>query len=104
MRKKILFTKNYISGSHINKRVNKKFSNISKKIIEEAVTDISNFNKTLSVLNKNYNFNFKLNDLKKFKKFKTICLIGMGGSILGTEAIYNFLEKKLKKKFIFLTI
>ena len=25
----------------------------------------------------------------------------MGGSILGTEAIYNFLKKKLKKKFYF---
>ena len=28
----------------------------------------------------------------------------MGGSILGTEAIYNFLEKKIKKKYIFLMI
>ena len=28
----------------------------------------------------------------------------MGGSILGAEAIYNFLEKKIKKKFIFLMI
>ena len=25
----------------------------------------------------------------------------MGGSILGTEAIYNFLKKKIKKKIYF---
>ena len=28
----------------------------------------------------------------------------MGGSILGAEAIYNFLKVKLKKNFIFLII
>jgi glucose-6-phosphate isomerase len=26
----------------------------------------------------------------------------MGGSTLGTQAIYNFLEKKIKKKFSFI--
>ena len=26
----------------------------------------------------------------------------MGGSILGTEAIYQFLKKKIKKEFIFI--
>lgn len=64
--------------------------------------EIKNPKKTLNVLNKNYNFNFKLNDLKKFQKFKTIVVIGMGGSILGTEAIFNFLEKKVKKNIHFL--
>ena len=29
-------------------------------------------------------------------------MIGMGGSILGSKAIYSFLKKKIKKKFIFL--
>ena len=28
-------------------------------------------------------------------------IIGMGGSILGTEAIYNFLRHKIKKRFYF---
>ena len=28
----------------------------------------------------------------------------MGGSSLGAEAIYNFMKKKIKKKFIFLII
>ena len=37
-------------------------------------------------------------DLDKFKKFKTISIIGMGGSILGAESIYQFLKDKIKKK------
>ena len=45
--------------------------------------------------------NFKIKDLKKFDNFKTVVIIGMGGSILGAEAIYNFLSKKIKKKFYF---
>ena len=43
-------------------------------------------------------FNFKINEIKKFRKFKTIAIIGMGGSILGAEAIYNFKYKNKKKK------
>ena len=46
-------------------------------------------------------YNFSGKDLRYFSKFKTIILIGMGGSILGTKSIYYFLEKKIKKKFIF---
>ena len=29
-------------------------------------------------------------------------MIGMGGSILGSEAIYSFLKDKIKKKFYFI--
>ena len=46
--------------------------------------------------NKNY-----FNKFKNFKKFKTIIIIGMGGSILGSKAIYSFLKYKINKKFIF---
>ena len=38
---------------------------------------------------------------KNFKKFKTIIIVGMGGSILGSKAIYSFLKYKINKKFIF---
>ena len=54
------------------------------------------------MFNKNYKFGFKFANLKKFKKFKNIVLIGMGGSILGTEAIFNFLKQKIKKKLYFI--
>ena len=45
--------------------------------------------------------NFNINDLKRFDKYKNIAVIGMGGSILGLEAIELFLIKKIKKKVHF---
>ena len=72
-----------------------------KKKFNEVLQEIEEPNKTLNVLNRNFSFNFKTKDIKKFRKFKTIAIIGMGGSILGAEAMYNFLEKKIKKKVYF---
>ena len=46
---------------------------------------------SIKIINLDLNSQFK-----KFKKFKNIVLIGMGGSILGTEAIFNFLKQKIK--------
>ena len=46
-------------------------------------------------------FKFINKTLKKYSKFKNIIIIGMGGSILGTEAIYDFLNLKIKKKINF---
>ncbi len=50
----------------------------------------------------NYKYDFNFKDLKKFTKFKNVIIIGMGGSILGTKAIYSFLRDKIKKNFIFI--
>ena len=52
-------------------------------------------------LGKNYKDSFNKNDLQKYNKFKKLRVIGMGGSSLGANAIYNFLKKSIKKKFIF---
>lgn len=71
------------------------------KIFLEIKSDINNKKKTLNFLSKDYKFNFKVEDLRQFKKFKSVALIGMGGSILGAEAIYSFLQTKVKKKFYF---
>ena len=78
------------------------FSKKFDKIFLEIKSDIKNTNKTLHVLNKNFKFNFNVKDLKNFKKFKSIAFIGIGGSILGTEAIYNFFRTRIKKKIYFL--
>ena len=86
---------------------NLKFNNEKKylkkfnKIFLEMIDEIKLSNKTLSVLNYEYKFNFINKKLSKFKKFKSIALIGMGGSILGTEAIFSFLKRKLNKKVFF---
>lgn len=72
-----------------------------KKVFNEVSKDINNNQKTISILNKDFKLSLKLKELKKFKRFKTIALIGMGGSILGAEAINNFLENKISKKVYF---
>ena len=53
-------------------------------------------------LSDRYKYSFDLKKIPKLKKFSIYRIIGMGGSILGAEAIYNFLKFKIKKKFIFL--
>jgi len=92
---------NNIQNIHLNKYFLGNLLKDYKKLEKEIIEDIDNSSKTLNVLNKNYKFNFTTNDIKKFKKFKTIAIIGMGGSILGAESIYNFLEIRIKKKFYF---
>jgi len=49
-----------------------------------------------------YDYTFEKEKLKKLKQYTEFNLIGMGGSILGAEAIYDFLNHKIKKKFFFL--
>jgi len=48
-----------------------------------------------------YKYSFSKKIINKFKKISLIRIIGMGGSILGTRAIFDFLSKKIKKKVIF---
>ena len=98
-------TKLYFKDSiNLKKTRNVQLKSLSKKfdkIFLEIESDIKNTKKTLNVLDENFNFNFNFKDLNKFKKFKTIALIGMGGSILGAEAIYNFFQTKIKKRIFF---
>ncbi len=101
MTKKLLLTKNYIPKKYLDKNLIKKLSKKFQEIINNIFDDIREEKKVLNILNSQYKFNFKFEDLKKFKRFKTIAIIGMGGSILGAEAINNFLEKKIKKKVYF---
>ena len=98
--KDLLITEN-IQSRYLSKLLLKKFNKEFQSTLSEVDFEISSFQKTLNILNKNFKFNFKLSDLKRFKKFQKIALIGMGGSILGTEEIYNFLQKKIKKKIYF---
>lgn len=52
--------------------------------------------------NKNYIKSLNFKKLRKFKKFKNIIVIGLGGSSLGTTAIYSLFKEKIKKNVIFL--
>ena len=96
-----MIAKNHISKNIFNKKSTKKLKKDFNKIFNQILADITTSGKTLNVLNKDFIFNFKQKDLNKFRKFKSIAVIGMGGSILGAEAIHNFLGEKIKKKSLF---
>ena len=56
-------------------------------------------NYIIESLKTNFNYKFDKKTLSKYSKFKNFRIIGMGGSSLGTQAIYDFLNHKIKKKF-----
>ena len=56
----------------------------------------------LKTLSSNYKYSFNKKIIKRLNRYSTFRLIGMGGSTLGAEAIYQFLHNKTKKKFIFI--
>jgi len=58
--------------------------------------------KLFESLKPNYKYNYTKEQIRKINKNKNFRLIGMGGSILGAKAIYQFLNHKIKKKFIFI--
>ena len=83
-----------------------KFSNFknsanNKKIKKNFDKIIKSKNKIIESLGKKYLYSFNKKQLRKYKKFSNFRLIGMGGSILGTQTIYEFLKHKIKKNFIF---
>ena len=80
-----------------NFKLNKKTIN-TKKILTELLKED---NKILQSLSTNYSDSYTKKSLSKYKNFKNIRIIGMGGSSLGTRAIHSFLKHKIKKKIIF---
>ena len=81
----------------------KNFLNIKKKkaIKKDFLNLLKNQPQLFETLKPTYKYSYSKKKISKYKKFSNIRVIGMGGSILGTEAIYDFLKKKIKKKIIF---
>ena len=69
------------------------------KILKEVLNENSQIIKSLG---KTYQNSYKKKQLGKYKKSSNFRVIGMGGSALGTQAIYDFLKHKIKKKFVFI--
>ncbi len=97
-----LIINNYIQKFHLNSHVAKNLNSQYKKKINQIKDKIKIPNQFFNLFNKDYNFSVDISDLKKFNGYKSVALIGMGGSILGAEAIYNFFKKNVKKDFYFL--
>lgn len=93
-----MFSKNF---NHIpfDHKVKKKNQIYLKKLL-----NFNNLLKNYPLLKsfgKNYNYSFNKIKIKKLKKFNIINIIGIGGSILGTKAIFSFLKNKIRKNIFF---
>ena len=83
---------------------NFKNKNILKKLkaYYKSLVDKKNDKKNLiNTFTKSYSYSYNKQQLKKYKKFDMFQIFGMGGSSLGSQAIYNFIKSKVKKKFYF---
>ena len=92
-----MLTKNI---SFKNFEVKKNFFKI-KKSFKKKLNYYSQ-KKLLKSFSKSYIYSFRLSKINKYKKFNHYNIIGMGGSSLGIQAIYNFLKPKINKKFNFI--
>ena len=102
MKNKKIIYKNFIQKKHLN-------LNLHKNLQIKYNKNLLNINKYQNIekdvfhtLSKKFKLNFQIKDLKRFKKYDRVVLIGMGGSILGSQAIYAFLKSKIKKDFHFI--
>mgnify|MGYP006166652821 FL=1 len=73
----------------------------NNKIKKDLNIILKENNETLKSLSPSYKISYNQKTIKKFQKFTSVRVIGMGGSILGTECIYDFLKHKIKKNFHF---
>ena len=90
-----MLTKNINFKNFRLKKDNKKIQKDFEKLLKEK-------NPILESLSSNYKNSYKKKIISKFKKYSQIRIIGMGGSILGAEAIHDFLKHKVKKKITFI--
>ena len=80
----------------------KKKKNISKKIQDNLKLLLKENNAIFQSLGTGYKNNYNKNLILRLKNYSHFRIIGMGGSVLGAESIYNFLQHKVKKKFYFI--
>ena len=91
-----MFTKNFLYKDFINKKKN-------KILIKNLKEIINNKSEIIRSLGNNYKYSYSKNLIKNLKKYKDIRIFGMGGSSLGSNAIYDFLKNKINKNFYFLS-
>ena len=98
--------KNINFESFIPNSMFQNFNSLNKKkienLIEKTKENIKDNKSMFYSFSKDFKMNFNSTDLKRFKKFKRIITIGLGGSILGAQAANYFFKKKIKKELIFI--
>ena len=88
----------FTSGINLINFKPKKHSSLVKK---NLVLILKSKNEVLNSLSQNYKNSFAKKILSKYKKVSNYRVIGMGGSTLGTQAIYDFLKYKIRNNFKF---
>ena len=81
--------------------VNFKIKKNSTLVKKNLISILKSKNEVLNSLSQNYKNNFTKKLLHKHKKKIDYRVIGMGGSSLGTQTIYDFLKHKIRKNFVF---
>ena len=89
-----MLTKNIRFNGFTKKKIKKNLKIKLKDLLHEN-------NEVIKSLSSNYKDNYQIKKVRKNCGSSYIRLIGMGGSILGSQTIYNFLKEKVKKKFLF---
>ena len=90
-----MLTKSIFLKSFSKKKSEKKLKKLLNLIISQE-------NQLFKSMSKNYVDQYNFKRIKKISGKIHVKIIGMGGSILGAQAIYNFLKDKIKKKFYFI--
>ncbi len=89
----------------LNSRINlinfkiKKNTARAKSILKNTIKEN---NQVILSLSNQYQNSYSSRLIKKFQKNLNFRLIGMGGSSLGAQSIYDFLKHKIKKNFFFI--
>ena len=78
----------------------KKFK--SRRIKQHLNSVLNDKSEVIKSLTNQYRNSYKIKNLKKYKKSPNFNVVGMGGSVLGTKTIYDFLGNKIKKNFLFI--
>ena len=90
-----MLTKNINFINFKIKKKNKKINLKLKSILKEN-------NAVIQSLRSTYRDSYNKKNFKSLNKNFDYRIIGMGGSTLGAQAIYDFLKTKIKKKFFFI--
>ena len=72
------------------------------KIKSKLISLLNENNPVINSLSRDYKDSFSKKNIAKYKNYLNCRIIGMGGSTLGAQAIYDFLKEKTKKNFSFL--
>ena len=91
-----MLTDNFLFKDFRKKRKSKKIQSHLKKLIQSN-------NEIITSLTNNYKYSYTKKFIRKLRRFKFIRIFGMGGSSLGSHAIYDFLKYKIDKNFFFVS-